>query len=88
MDAFYRFVRKRTGILMDQRGKPKTTCPLTRLYWAFLDRHRPQLENNPRMLIPLRALAQRPKERREEDARTFAAVSEALAAGQEAPGVL
>ena len=32
-------------------------CPITTLYWDFLLRHKPQLQSNPRMALPLKHLA-------------------------------
>ena len=62
---------------------PKKTCPITRLYWAFLARHGDALEGNQRIAMPLRSLAKRAEEKRAEDARIFDAVSRALEAGEE-----
>ena len=61
---------------------PATTCPITRLYWAFLARHEVRLRDNPRLRLPLQALRKRPVARREEDARTFQHVRTTLAAGR------
>ena len=62
---------------------PKKTCPITRLYWAFLARHADALEGNQRIAMPLRSLAKRAEDKRSEDARIFDAVSRALEAGEE-----
>ncbi|MEC8512382.1 MAG: cryptochrome/photolyase family protein [Planctomycetota bacterium] len=62
---------------------PKKTCPITRLYWAFLARHADALEGNQRISMPLRSLAKRAEDKRAEDARIFDAVSRALEAGEE-----
>ena len=62
---------------------PKKTCPITRLYWAFLARHADALEGNQRIAMPLRSLAKRAEDKRAEDARIFDAVSRALEAGEE-----
>ena len=62
---------------------PKKTCPITRLYWAFLARHADALEGNQRIAMPLRSLAKRAENKRAEDARIFDAVSRALEAGEE-----
>ncbi|MFZ9099398.1 MAG: cryptochrome/photolyase family protein, partial [Burkholderiaceae bacterium] len=32
-------------------------CPITTLYWDFLLRHKPHLQSNPRMALPLKHLA-------------------------------
>lgn len=60
---------------------PKRNCPVTPLYWAFLDRHRETLADNPRLRMPLASLRKRSAEQRRGDAETFARVREALAAG-------
>jgi deoxyribodipyrimidine photolyase-related protein len=64
------------------RFDPKSDCPLTPLYWAYLDRHRAALTGNPRMAVPLAALAKRPAERRANDAAIFEATSAKLSAGE------
>lgn len=64
------------------RFDPATSCPITRLYWAFLARHEAPLVGNPRMAMPMRSLAKRPAAARREDAETFVRVSAQLAAGQ------
>jgi deoxyribodipyrimidine photolyase-related protein len=65
------------------RFHPKKTCPITPLYWAFLDRHAARLAGNPRMTVPLAALRKRSPERRAADAATFARVSRQLTEGRE-----
>ena len=60
---------------------PKTTCPITRLYWHFLNRNQQRLAGNHRMAIPLRAAAQRTPAQKRADASTFTAVTSALARG-------
>ena len=60
------------------RFDPKSTCPVTRLYWAFLGRHEAQLAGNQRIAMPLRSLAKRSPEERARDARVFEWVSHAL----------
>ena len=59
----------------------KTTCPLTSLYWAYLDRHLPQLADNPRMFLPLASLRKRTAAQRAGAAATFAEVSSTLQRG-------
>lgn len=41
------------------RFDPKKDCPVTPLYWAFLQRHRQHLEKNPRMRVILKNLDRR-----------------------------
>jgi len=61
---------------------PKRDCPVTPLYWAFLERHREPLEGGRRLAMPYASLKRRGDERRERDRRAFEAVSAALAAGE------
>jgi deoxyribodipyrimidine photolyase-related protein len=61
---------------------PRTTCPITPLYWAFLARHRKRLSGNPRLVLPLRMLQRRPPARRRRDREVFEIVRERLAAGR------
>ena len=63
---------------------PRTNCPITRMYWAYLGRHaeRPQFRDNRRLSLPLASLRKRPEAKRQEDERITAVVQEALAAGR------
>ncbi|MCA8948231.1 MAG: cryptochrome/photolyase family protein [Planctomycetes bacterium] len=62
---------------------PKKTCPLRALYWAFLERHRERLADNPRLAVPLASAAKRSAAQRAGDAAVFEAVASVLAAGRE-----
>lgn len=57
---------------------PKIDCPITNLYWAFLARHKKQLDDNPRLRLPLANLSRRDKERRRHDAKVFRWVRDTL----------
>ena len=61
---------------------PKTNCPVSGLYWAFLERHGRALTANPRMKLVLASAARRSKAKKEADSRLFRAVSSRLAAGE------
>lgn len=61
---------------------PKTSCPVTPLYWAFLERHRATLSTVQRMKLPLAAAARRSPERQKADASIFSSVRDQLLAGQ------
>jgi deoxyribodipyrimidine photolyase-related protein len=61
---------------------PKRDCPLTALYWAFLERHEEQLRENPRMRLPLASLRKRDPERRARDREVFEDVREKLRRGE------
>lgn len=61
---------------------PDTTCPMSDLYWAFLNRHRERLKDNLRMRLPLASAARRKEDRQEADHRVARAVQQTLAEGQ------
>jgi len=61
---------------------PATTCPIARLYWAFLARHEGRLRDNLRLRLPLQALRKRPAAKREDDARTYRQLRDVLAEGR------
>lgn len=65
------------------RFHPKKDCPITRLYWACLDRNAERLATNPRMRVPLASLAKRDPQKREHDRRVHAHVVAELSAGRE-----
>jgi deoxyribodipyrimidine photolyase-related protein len=57
---------------------PRTNCPITPLYWAFLERRRKQLADNPRLRMPYATLGKRSAADRARDRRVFAHVREVL----------
>jgi len=61
---------------------PKRSCPITRLYWAFLARHRDRLGANPRLRMPYASLSKRAERERERDRRTFERVRATLRDGR------
>ena len=61
---------------------PKKTCPITPMYWAFLDRHHEALSTVDRMALPLGASRRRDPAKKAHDRAIFEWVSAALAAGQ------
>jgi deoxyribodipyrimidine photolyase-related protein len=61
---------------------PRSTCPLTRLYWAFLARHEPSLRGNHRMGVVLGAVRKRTEAERARDAATFVHVRDVLVGGR------
>jgi deoxyribodipyrimidine photolyase-related protein len=61
---------------------PKRDCPISNLYWAFLDRQRSRLESNPRMRVVMNALGARPAARLDADRRIHDWVVEALGRGK------
>lgn len=61
---------------------PKTTCPLTPMYWAFLARNQERLAGVDRMKLPLASVSRRPEDRRRADRETFEHVRDTLARGE------
>ena len=64
---------------------PKSTCPITAMYWAFLDRHREALGAVDRMKLPLSGLARRSSAARARDAAVAEQVADALGRGRRLP---
>ncbi|MDZ7266926.1 MAG: cryptochrome/photolyase family protein [candidate division KSB1 bacterium] len=64
------------------RFDPKSTCPFTALYWAFLDRHEAKLRTLDRLKLVLASLRKRPVARRQRDARVFEYVRRTLCDGE------
>jgi deoxyribodipyrimidine photolyase-related protein len=62
---------------------PKNDCPITSLYWAFLDRHHERLASNPRMRIVMSAVRKRSDERLTRDREVFRHVVDRLKQGGE-----
>lgn len=62
---------------------PKKTCPMTRLYWAYLSRHAPLFSGNHRMAIAMKNVSRRAEEEKAKDIAAFEAVGAALRTGQE-----
>jgi len=65
------------------RFDPKTTCPYTPMYWAYLERHRDALAKVPRMKLPLLSESRRADAQRASARAVFERVRAALLAGEE-----
>lgn len=65
------------------RFDPKSTCPITPLYWAYLGRHRETLKPVQRLKLPLASEAKRTASQRERDARTYDETSATLLRSEE-----
>ncbi len=61
---------------------PKRDCPLTRMYWAFLDRNAERLAGNHRVRVPLASLEKRDPQKREGDREVHRRVVAALERGE------
>ncbi len=76
------YIHKMSDYCSDCAFDPKKNCPITRLYWQFMWRHRQILAANPRLSLPLAAVRKRSAEQRAHDLKCFEVVSERLAQGQ------
>jgi deoxyribodipyrimidine photolyase-related protein len=61
---------------------PKTNCPITPLYWAFLARHQEKLKDNPRLRMPYASLKKRSKGRLGKDQAVFQILRDKLVAAE------
>ncbi len=77
------YVNRMSDFCDSCRFDPKSNCPLTRLYWAFLARHERALHANMRMRVPLAAVAKRSADERRLDALEFEHVRATLGRGEE-----
>ncbi len=77
------YIHKMSDFCNDCRFDPKSTCPITPLYWAFLERNRERLQGNPRMSLPLRNVERRAEEQRKKDRQVFERVRDHLDRGEE-----
>jgi deoxyribodipyrimidine photolyase-related protein len=80
------YLAKMSDYCQGCRFDPKTTCPITPMYWAFLADHQDLLRRNPRTAGPVASLARRSPERLAEDQRIRAEIREKLLAGQPVDG--
>ncbi|MEL6546445.1 MAG: cryptochrome/photolyase family protein [Myxococcota bacterium] len=60
----------------------KKVCPVTHLYWAFMTRHRPQLDGNYRLRMIMASENKRSPEKKRVDSKVFDYVSSTLAEGK------
>jgi deoxyribodipyrimidine photolyase-related protein len=77
-----RYIHRMGDYCGDCTFDPRTDCPFTPLYWAFLARHRASLAANPRLRIVMASLRRRDRDRRRADEAVFRHVSSVLARGE------
>ena len=75
------YINRMSDYCADCEFSPKNDCPITSLYWAFLDRNESLLRSNPRLSMPLRSLEKRPPAVRNHDRKTAAWVQRTLGHG-------
>jgi deoxyribodipyrimidine photolyase-related protein len=79
------YINKMSDYCGSCRFTPDGDCPLRQLYWAYLERHKDKLQNNPRLMMPMRSLAKRPADSKRADAAEFRRVVKLLVEGKEIP---
>jgi deoxyribodipyrimidine photolyase-related protein len=62
---------------------PKTDCPVTSLYWAFLARHDALLKTIPRLGMPIASLRKRGINQKKQDQIIYGKVSQILQEGKQ-----
>ena len=72
------YVSKMSDYCQGCAFNPKKDCPMTPLYWQFLQRHSLTLSKNPRLRVVMGSLRRRSDEKKQRDARLFDAVSKLL----------
>ncbi|MEO1172565.1 MAG: deoxyribodipyrimidine photolyase, partial [Myxococcota bacterium] len=60
----------------------KKVCPVTRLYWAYMSRHRPELDGNHRLRMMMASERKRSDDKKRVDQEVYDYVTSALAAGE------
>ena len=72
------YVSKMSDYCQGCAFNPKKDCPMTPLYWQFLQRNSLRLSKNPRLRVVMGSLRRRSDEKKQRDARLFDAVSKQL----------
>jgi deoxyribodipyrimidine photolyase-related protein len=75
------YINRMSNHCSDCSFHPTKNCPIKRLYWAYLARHKPAFEGNHRLSMALRNVAKRSSEDQEKDVETFDLVRSVLRVG-------
>lgn len=78
------YINKMSDFCQGCRFDPAKNCPITRLYWAFLERKGKKLEGNQRLAMPLNSLKKRSLQDKEKDQMVYKKLSQILKDGKEA----
>ncbi|MGC6510170.1 MAG: cryptochrome/photolyase family protein [Myxococcota bacterium] len=76
------YINKMSDFCKECAFHPKKTCPITRLYWAFLERHKSKFKSNFRLSMILRTLDKRSPDNKALDAFAFEQVRRQLGNAQ------
>jgi len=72
------YINKMSDYCRECQFDPAKNCPITRLYWAFLDRHKDKLAGNQRLSMPMNSLQKRSDTNKAEDKIVFERVLQTL----------
>lgn len=76
------YINKMSDYCKGCQFDPAKNCPITRLYWAFLERHRDKLEGNLRMAMPINSVKKRADSLKDEDRAIYEKTIKTLLAGK------
>jgi len=76
------YIAKMSDYCSDCRFDPGRNCPISSLYWAFLERHQTQLRDNPRLQLILGSLRKKPDAVKKKYRQVYELVTERLQAGE------
>ena len=76
------YLDKMSDYCADCAFAPRKTCPITSMYWDFLRRHRPTLDSNHRLRLPMASQRKRAPAKQDHDQAVAERVMEVLAKGE------
>ena len=77
------YINKMSDYCKSCKFNPKKDCMVSNLYWAFIERHKGAFEGNIRMAMPLRSLAKRSDDKKEQDKLALDYILSTLSRGEE-----
>jgi deoxyribodipyrimidine photolyase-related protein len=75
------YIAKMSDYCKGCRFDPRKNCPITPMYWSFLERNEPRLRDNARLMVPLAAMRKRAGEVKARDRVVLATLRDRLSAG-------
>lgn len=76
------YINKMSDFCQSCKFDPAKNCPLTPMYWAYLERHREKLSSNFRLQMPYNSLSKRAEKKKELDGKIYSRVLTKLLDGQ------
>ncbi|MDE0882129.1 MAG: cryptochrome/photolyase family protein [Myxococcota bacterium] len=75
------YLKRMSDYCSDCAFQPGVDCPMTSMYWNFLNRHQERLGSNPRMKLALTAASRRTDDQKRHEELVFYSVQDALTQG-------